>query len=75
MPDEIAYDPKGNFRIGIEGKQIVAVINGKAVKGSRWQDVLFTLLSEGHVSLLDHAGYLGREVVQGGTGDPVRQEF
>jgi len=62
MPDEITYDPKGNFRIGIEGNQIVAVINGKAVKGSRWQDVLFTLLSEGHVSLLDHAGYLGREL-------------
>jgi dihydropteroate synthase-like protein len=62
MPGEITYDPKGNFRIGIEGDQIVAVINGKAVKGSRWQDVLFTLLSEGHVSLLDHAGYLGREL-------------
>jgi dihydropteroate synthase-like protein len=62
MPDEITYDPKGNFRIGIEGDQIVAVINGKAVKGAHWQDVLFTLLSEGHVSLLDHAGYLGREL-------------
>ena len=62
MPDEITYDPKGNFRIGIEGDQIVAVINGKAVKGNRWQDVLFTLLSDGHVSLLDHAGYLGREL-------------
>jgi len=62
MPDEITYDPKGNFRIGIEGDQIVAVIDGKAVKGARWQDVLFTLLSEGHVSLLDHAGYLGREL-------------
>ena len=62
MPNEITYDPKGNFRIGIEGNQIVAVINGKAVKGTRWQDVLSTLLSEGHVSLLDHAGYLGREL-------------
>jgi dihydropteroate synthase-like protein len=62
MPGEITYDPKGNFRIGIEGNQIVAVINGKAVKGIRWQDVLHTLLSEGHVSLLDHAGYLGREL-------------
>ena len=62
MPDEIAYDPKGNFRIGIEDGLIVAVINGKAVRGTRWQDVLFTLLSGGHVSLLDHAGYLGREL-------------
>ena len=62
MPDEITYDPKGNFRIGIEGDQIVAVIHGKAIKGTRWQDVLFTLLSQGDVSLLDHAGYLGREL-------------
>ncbi len=62
MPDEITYDPKGNFRIGVEGDHIVAVIHGKAIKGVRWQDVLFTLLSQGDVSLLDHAGYLGREV-------------
>jgi dihydropteroate synthase-like protein len=62
MPDEITYDPKGNFRIGIEGDQIVAEVRGKAVKGTRWQDVLYTLIEEGHVSLLDHAGYLGREL-------------
>ena len=62
MPDEIMYDPKGNFRIGIEGNQIVAVIHGKAIKGVHWKDVLFTLLSQGDVSLLDHAGYLGREL-------------
>ncbi|MFY9750157.1 MAG: dihydropteroate synthase-like protein [Methanoregula sp.] len=62
MPDEITYDPKGNFRIGIEGDQIVAEVHGKAVKGSRWQDVLYTLIEGGHVSLLDHAGYLGREL-------------
>lgn len=62
MPDEIVYDPKGNFRIGIEGNRIVAVIHGKAVEGTRWQDVLHTLLSQGDISLLDHAGYLGREL-------------
>jgi dihydropteroate synthase-like protein len=62
MPDDIEYDPKGNFRIGIEGDRIVAVIHGKAVQGTRWQDVLHTLLSQGDVSLLDHAGYLGREL-------------
>ena len=61
-PDEITYDPKGNFRIGIEGNRIVAVIHGKATKGEHWQDVLSTLLSQGEVSLLDHAGYLGREL-------------
>ncbi|HEX3001223.1 MAG TPA: dihydropteroate synthase-like protein [Methanoregula sp.] len=62
MPDEIEYDPKGNFRIGIEGDRIVAVIHGKAVEGTRWQDVLHTILSRGDVSLPDHAGYLGREL-------------
>ncbi len=62
IPDEINFDPKGNFRIGIEGNRIVAVIRGKAIKGVRWQDVLFTILSRGDVSLLDHAGYLGREL-------------
>ncbi|GAB6285448.1 MAG: dihydropteroate synthase-like protein [Methanoregula sp.] len=62
MPDEITYDPKGNFRIGIEGDRIVAVIRGRAVKGRRWQDVLHTILSQGNVTLLDHAGYLGREL-------------
>ncbi|MDO9036572.1 MAG: dihydropteroate synthase-like protein [Methanoregula sp.] len=62
MPDEIVYDPKGNFRIGIDGDRIVAVIHGKAVRGRRWQDVLYTILSHGDVTLLDHAGYLGREL-------------
>jgi dihydropteroate synthase-like protein len=62
IPDRIEYDPKGNFRIGIEGDQIVAVINGRAIRGKRWQDVLHTILSHNDVSLLDHAGYLGREL-------------
>jgi dihydropteroate synthase-like protein len=62
MPDEITYDPRGNFRIGIKGDRIIAVIHGKATKGEHWQDILFTLLSQGDVSLLDHAGYLGREL-------------
>ncbi len=62
MPDEITYDPRGNFRIGIEGDQIVAVLHGRAVKGKQWQDVLSTLLIQGEVTLLDHAGYLGREL-------------
>jgi dihydropteroate synthase-like protein len=62
MPDRIAYDPKGNFRIGIEDDQIVAVIHDRAIRGKRWQDVLHTILSHNDVSLLDHAGYLGREL-------------
>jgi len=62
IPDRIEYDPKGNFRIGIEGDQIVAVITGRAIRGKRWQDVLHTILSLNAVSLFDHAGYLGREL-------------
>jgi dihydropteroate synthase-like protein len=62
IPDEITFDPKGNFRIGIEGNRIIAVIHGKAIKGEHWQAILSTLLSQGDVSLLDHAGYLGREL-------------
>jgi dihydropteroate synthase len=61
-PDSITYDPKGNFRIGIEGDTIIAVIHERAVTGKRWQDVLDTIISSGDVSLLDHAGYLGREL-------------
>ncbi len=61
-PAEIRYDPKGNFRIGIDGDEIVAVIDGKAVKGKRWQDVFATIQKNGDVSLLDHAAYLGREL-------------
>ena len=62
MPEDITYDPKGNFRIGIEGDHIVAVIHGKAVRGKHWQDVMYSILSQGGVSLLDHAAYLGREL-------------
>jgi dihydropteroate synthase-like protein len=62
MPDDIMYDPKGNFRIGIEGDHIVAVIHDKAVRGKHWQDVMYTILSQGGVSLMDHAAYLGREL-------------
>jgi dihydropteroate synthase-like protein len=62
MPGGITYDPKGNFRIGIEGDRIVAVIHGKAVQGKHWEDVLYTILSHGQVSLLDHAAYLGKEL-------------
>jgi dihydropteroate synthase-like protein len=62
MPREVTYDPCGNFRIGIEGDEIVAIHEGVAVRGKRWEGVLHTLLIEGRVSRLDHAGYLGKEL-------------
>ncbi len=62
IPGEITYDPKGNFRIGIDGDLIVAVIHGKAIQGEHWEDVFYTILSGNEVSLLDHAAYLGKEL-------------
>ncbi|MDD1666849.1 MAG: dihydropteroate synthase-like protein [Methanomicrobiales archaeon] len=62
MPREVTYDPCGNFRIGIEGDEIVAVHDGIAIRGKRWEDVLHTIITEGRVSRLDHAGYLGKEL-------------
>jgi dihydropteroate synthase-like protein len=59
---ELRYDPKGNFRIGVEDGQIVAVINGRAVKGRSWMDIFATIEKNGDVSLLDHAAYLGKEL-------------
>lgn len=61
-PREITLDPCGNFRIGIEGDEIVAVIDGRAVRGRHWNDIFYTILKNGDVSLLDHAAYLGAEL-------------
>ncbi len=62
MPQEITYDPCGNFRIGIEGNEIVAEINGRAYRGSSWAGVFSALQECGEVSRLDHAAYLGAEL-------------
>ena len=62
MPDTITYDPRGNMRIGIENGYIVAVHDGMAFRGKRWEDVFYTLLDHDRLSLLDHAAYLGKEL-------------
>ena len=62
MQKEITYDPCGNFRIGIEGDEIVAVINGRAYRGNSWAEVFHAIQECGEVSLLDHAAYLGAEL-------------
>jgi dihydropteroate synthase-like protein len=61
-PSQITYDPRGNFRIGIEDGEIFAVIHGRAIRGKRWLDVFHTILQQEDVSLLDHAAYLGAEL-------------
>ncbi len=60
--DSLTYDPKGNFRIGIENGYIVAVRDWKAIRGTSWYEVFSAILAEDGVSLLDHAGYLGKEL-------------
>lgn len=62
VPDKLEYDPKGNFRIGVEDGYIVAVRNGKAIRGVNWYEVFSEILAEDGVSLLDHAAYLGKEL-------------
>jgi dihydropteroate synthase-like protein len=57
-----AYDPCGNFRIGIEDGSIVAVRGGHGVRGTNWHDVFAAILAENGVSLLYHAAYLGKEL-------------
>ncbi|MDD1654044.1 MAG: dihydropteroate synthase-like protein [Methanomicrobiales archaeon] len=75
MPRQIVYDPCGNFRIGIEGDEIVAVHNGTAIRGKRWQDVMHTLIVEGRVSRLDHAAYLGMELYRAGLAIRFGRSF
>lgn len=60
--ENLVYDKKGSFRIGIEDGFIVAVRHGKAIRGKSWYDIFSAILEEEGVSLLDHAGYLGKEL-------------
>ncbi|MCX6693709.1 MAG: dihydropteroate synthase-like protein [Methanomicrobiales archaeon] len=62
MPREVTYDPCGNFRIGIEGEDILAVLGDVAYRGQHWGDIFYSILEGGDVSRLDHAAYLGHEI-------------
>ena len=75
MPPEITYDPRGNYRIGIEEGDIVAIRDGIAIRGRRWQDVLYTILTREGVSLLDHAGYLGAELFKAELAIRFKRSF
>ncbi|MDK2892894.1 dihydropteroate synthase-like protein [Methanohalophilus sp.] len=60
-------DPKGPFRIGIahdpEGRgYIVAEHERATIIGKNASEVLDSIISEGLISKLDHAGYLGMEL-------------
>ncbi|KLK88528.1 dihydropteroate synthase [Methanoculleus sediminis] len=75
MPDEIVYDPLGCIRIGIEGDRIVAVHRNRAVRGKTWEDVFYTLLSNGSFSRLDHAAYLGKELFKAELAIRMKRSF
>ena len=74
-PDEITYDPLGCIRIGIEGDTIVAVHQGRAVRGRDWEDVYYTLLENGSLSRLDHAAYLGKELFKAELAIRLKRSF
>jgi len=58
----LTYDPCGNFRIGIDGKEIIAERRGVAIKSQDWRQIFTIIEEKGWVSLLDHAAYLGKEL-------------
>ena len=63
-------DPAGCFKIGItESKKLVAIHEirehrSKVIIGNTAKEVLDTILREGLVTRLDHAGYIGRELMK-----------
>jgi dihydropteroate synthase-like protein len=57
-------DPAGSFRIGLSGGRILVQGEKICLAGTSAKDLLNTLISRGAVTLLDHAGYLGRELAK-----------
>lgn len=62
VAEELVFDPCGNLRIGIEDGWIIAEHRGTAFRGKKWDEVFHAILSDGRVSLMDHAAYLGKEL-------------
>jgi len=59
---EYVPDPAGSFRIFLAKGRIVVKNRRVTMAGDSAKDLLNTLVEQGHVSRLDHAGYLGREL-------------
>ncbi len=60
--DEFVRDPKGDFRIWIDGDRIVCEHEKATIVGRDAKSIIDTIVSLRLVSRLDHAGYLGREL-------------
>lgn len=61
-PHEWKLDPAGSFNIFIEGNRIYARNGDVTVVGEDAQSIVDALADMGLVSMLDHAGYLGKEL-------------
>ncbi len=59
---EFHRDPKGDFRIWVEGDKIVCSHEKLVVVGNDAKSIIDTVLANDLVSRLDHAAYLGREL-------------
>ncbi len=67
-------DPKGSFKLEITGGEtidgklypgkIVAKQKDKSIAGETAKEILDTIIRLGLVSNIDHAGYLGRELMK-----------
>ena len=57
-------DPKGDFRIRVWKDRIVCEHDRAVVVGRRAKEIIDTVLKLNLVSRLDHAGYLGRELMK-----------
>ena len=62
--EEFVRDPKGDFRIWIWKDRIVCEHEKAIVVGRNAKEILDTILKLDLVSRLDHAGYLGRELMK-----------
>ncbi|HIH44323.1 MAG TPA: dihydropteroate synthase-like protein [Candidatus Methanoperedenaceae archaeon] len=68
-------DPKGSFRIGITGTEIVARHRDGAITGAHAADVFNTIMKMGLVSRPDHAAYLGRELMKAELAIKFRRSY
>jgi len=61
---EFRRDPKGDFRIWLSENWIVCEHDRVTIVGKNAKEILDTVISMDLVSRLDHAGYLGRELMK-----------
>jgi dihydropteroate synthase-like protein len=61
---EFLRDPLGDFRIWIAGGKIICSHERLTVSGERAKEIYDTVLKKGLLSRLDHACYLGKELMK-----------